>query len=218
MLRPGSTLAALCLAVAALLLPSAPAHAEGEAACQWLKIKAAGSGFEIADAGLGPKRSAKALCYAQLVFSAPSADFPYGRYTAPLICLLGANESWGMTNADQGLSMRILADGNAISDLDAIFGDDENPGIPGDDYLTFRGENGDVVQGFASYVLRVSLDKMGAFKHATWKTLGADMIHNSTYFRTPATVFGGYKASGATVPVEKVPEGAQALAAGGLCP
>jgi hypothetical protein len=117
-----------------------------------------------------------------------------------------------------GLAIRVLADGNGISDDDATSDDDANADIPGDDYLSFHGENGDVIQGYASYVLLVSLDKLGAFKKATWKTLGADMIHFSTYFRTPASVFGGFKASGATVPAEKVPEGARALMLPGMCP
>ena len=205
---------------AVLLLASASARAEGEANCSWLKIKASGKGYEIDDAGtaLGPRRSPKAQCYAQLVFLAASADFPSGRYTAPLICLLGANDTWGMTNADEGIAMRVLADGNAISDQDATSATDEDPTIPGDDYLTFHGENGDIIQGYASYVLSVSLDKTGAFKKATWKTLGANMIHHSRFFLTPSTVFGSYSASGATVPAEKVPEGARALMSSGMCP
>jgi hypothetical protein len=108
-----------------------------------------------------------------------------------------------MTDADNGMAIHLLADGNGISD---------------DDYLTFHGENGDVVQGYASHLLRVVLDKQGAFKKAIWKTLGAQMMDGSTYFRTPSTVFGGYTATGASVPAEKVPEGARALMASGMCP
>jgi hypothetical protein len=44
------------------------------------------------------------------------------------------------------------------------------------------------------------------------------MIHNSRFFLTPSTVFGSYAASGATVPAEKVPEGARALMSSGMCP
>lgn len=202
--RPGSSLALSFLAVAALLLVSTPARAQGEAACSWLKIKVVGKGYELDAAGLGPTRSPKAVCYAQLVYVAPSGEFPNGRYTAPLICLHGANEDWHVTDATNGLASNLLDDGNGISD---------------DDYLTFHAENGDVIQGYASHVLRVLRDKKtGAFKKAMWKTLGGQMMDASTFFLTPATVFGGYKASGGTVPAEKVPEGARALASSGMCP
>ena len=68
-----------------------PARAQGAvgiAHCTWLKLKVVGKGYEhdqTADL-LGPKRSVTATCYAQLVYVAPGGEFPYGRYTAPLIC------------------------------------------------------------------------------------------------------------------------------------
>jgi hypothetical protein len=189
--------------VALLLLAPAAARAQ-EAHCSWLKLKATGKGYEIDDEEtvLGVKRSVKADCYAQLVWAAPGGEFPNGRYTAPLVCLHGANDAWQATDADNGLSIRLLGDGNGATD---------------DDYLTFHGVNGDVIQGYASHLLVISLDKEGAFKKASWRTLGAQLIDGSTYFRTPSTVLGGYAASGSTVAEEKVPEGARALMSPGMC-
>lgn len=202
MLRPRFSRALPFLAVASLLLASVPAHAAGEAACAWLKIKVTGKGYELGASGVGPKRSPKATCYAQLVYVEPGEEFPNGRYTAPLLCLHGANDVWQMTDAANGLASNLLPDGKGVSD---------------DDYLTFHAMNGDVIQGYASHLLTVSLDKTGAFRKATWKTLGAQMMDDSTFFLKPATVFGGYVASGVTVPAEKVPEAARALMASGMC-
>ena len=43
------------------------------------------------------------------------------------------------------------------------------------------------------------------------------MIDSSTFFLTPATVFGSYTAKGVSVPATKVPDGAKALVADSPC-
>jgi hypothetical protein len=44
------------------------------------------------------------------------------------------------------------------------------------------------------------------------------MIDGSVYFRTPSNVFGSYKASGSTVPAEKVPAPVLEEMSSGMCP
>jgi len=89
---------------------------------------------------------------------------------------------------------------------------------PANRFTQRYGENGDVIQGYSSHVLVVTLDKEGAFKKATWKTLGAQMLDTSLYFRTPSDVFGSYSASGSTVPAEKVPAPVLDEMSSGMCP
>jgi hypothetical protein len=207
MARLGWILAVLLMIVAALTGSTGTARAQsavGIAHCAWLKIKVIGKGYEHDTTAhlLGPKRSVTATCYAQLVYTAPSSEFPYGRYTAPLICEDGV--LWEATNAAEGLAGDVLANGDAISD---------------DDYLTFGSSGGDVVQGYASHLLTLSLDKKtGALKKASFRTLAGQMIDGSLYNQTPQNVFGAYTASGASVDADKVPAEVLAIMSEGMCP
>lgn len=206
MARFGSTLAGLLIAVATLLGAAGTARAQGAldlADCAWLKIKVVGKGYEhdMSAGLLGPKRSVTATCYAQLVYTPPGGEFPYGRYTAPLICEDGL--IWEASNAAEGLSATVLANGDAYSD---------------DDYLTFGNSGGDVVQGYASHLLTLALDKKsGALKKAAFQTLAGQMIDGSMYNRTPENVFGAYGAKGASLPADKVPEEVRAIVSEGMC-
>ena len=176
--------------------------------CAWLKITAHGSGLEYkADsAGLGPRRSVSATCYMQLVFIAPDANNPHGRYEAPLLCQTaqGAAPVWEASVMQESFSGMKLADLNVLA---------------ADNYLTFKNVGGDVIQGYGTHRLLIKADpKTGAFKGASFQTLGGEMIDGSMYFKSFTTIAGGYSAGGTTVPVAKVPPEAQALVAGGPCP
>lgn len=206
MARLGSILAGVLIVVATLQGAAGEARAQGAigfADCAWLKIKVVGKGYEhdMSAALLGPKRSVTATCYAQLVYVAPGGDFPYGRYTAPLICEDGV--AWEASSAAEGLSSTLLANGDAISD---------------DDYLTFGNSGGDVVQGYASHLLTLGLDKKtGALKKVSFQTLAGQMIDGSMYNRTPENIFGAYGASGASLPADKVPAEVRELMSEGMC-
>ncbi len=207
MARLGSTLSLVLLVVGALCAPAGASRAQGAvgiAHCTWLKIKVVGKGYEhdMNAHVLGVKRSVSATCYAQLVYAAASGEFPYGRYTAPLICEDGV--IWEASNAAEGLSSAVLANGDALSD---------------DDYLTFGNSGGDVVQGYASHLLTLALDKKtGALKKASFRTLAGQMIDGSLYNQTPANVFGAYTASGSSVAADKVPAGVLEIMSSGMCP
>ena len=205
----------LAVLSAALLLASGAARAQEEvvvvpddvAKCVWLKVSARATGYEFkADtAGLGSKRSLKADCYMQLVYMAPSADFPHGRYAAPLLCQTEQGEVpvFEATLMDESFSGMKLADLNIVS---------------ADNYLTFRNAGGDRIQGYGTHRILISVDKKtGAFKKATFQTLGAEMIDSSLFNQSFMTVVGGFTAKGSSVPVEKVPPEAQALVAGSPC-
>jgi hypothetical protein len=206
MTRLGTTLARVFIAVAMLVASTGSARAQGAiglADCAWLKIKVVGKGYEhdMTEHLLGPKRSVTATCYAQLVYTAPGGEFPNGRYTAPLICEDGL--LWEASSAAEGLSATVLANGDAISD---------------DDYLTFGNSGGDVVQGYASHLLTLALDrKTGALKKVAFRTLAGQMIDGSLYNRTPENIFGSYGARGASLAADKVPEGAREIMSEGMC-
>ncbi|HTO06699.1 MAG TPA: hypothetical protein VMR86_06540 [Myxococcota bacterium] len=208
----------LALLSAGFLLVCRPAGAQvvvpdDVANCQWFKITASASGYEYkADAaGLGSKRSVRATCYMQLVY-VPSAtpddlaSFPYGRYAAPLLCQTGqgAEPVWEATGMEQSFSGMKLADLNVLA---------------ADNYLSFKNAGGDVIQGYGAHRILIKVDpKTGAFKSATFQTLGGEMIDGSMFFESFMTVVGGWTAKGATLPVAKVPLEAQQLVAGGMCP
>jgi hypothetical protein len=88
-----------------------------------------------------------------------------------------------------------------------------------DGYLTFTNAAGDIIQGYGTHRVLISVDpKTGAFKKATFQTLGGEMIDNSHYSLTPADVIGGYSATGSSVTAEKVPQPAKNLVADSPCP
>lgn len=178
---------------------------DGIANCVWLKVTAKGSGFETLEgaAGLGPRRSINAPCYMQLVFMPADAQHPHGRYEAPILCPIDA-ATWAPSSMDASFLGTALADGNVI----AV-----------DDYLSFTNDSGDVVQGYGTHRLLITVDKKtGAFKSAIFTTLGAEMIDNSIFFESFAPVIGSYTTKGNSMPAEKVPLEAKALVAGGPCP
>jgi len=208
-LRRGLALAALCAVAVGGAAFEATAQVvgvpDGIANCVWLKVTAKGSGFELLDgsAGLGPKRSITAPCYMQLVFVAPDANNPHGRYGAPILCPIDA-ANWAPSSMDASFSGKALGDGNVI----AV-----------DDYLSFTNAGGDIVEGYGTHRLLITVDKKtGLFKSAMFQTLGAEMIDGSAYFVTPSLVTGGYVAKGTSLPADKVPPQAKALVAGGPCP
>jgi len=134
---------------------------------------------------------------------APDADNPHGRYEAPLLCQTDA-ATWEATNMKESFSGMKLGDLNIVA---------------ADDYLAFRNAGGDVIQGYGTHRILIKVDpKTGAFKAATFQTIGGEMIDSSMFFESFMTVFGGYTAKGTTIPVAKVPPEAQALVAGGPCP
>ncbi len=178
---------------------------DGVANCVWLKVKAKGSGYELRldAAGLGPKRSITADCYLQLVYMAVDAEHPHGRYGGPILCPIDF-ENWAASPMDESFAATALLDGNAI----AV-----------DGYLTFTNAAGDIIQGYGTHRVLISVDpKTGAFKKATFQTLGGEMIDNSHYSLTPADVIGGYSATGSSVTAEKVPQPAKNLVADSPCP
>ena len=179
---------------------------DGVANCVWIKLQAKGSGYErmADDAGLGPKRTINASCYMQLVYMEPDAKHPHGRYGAPILCPIDA-EHWAASVMDDSFTGTALADGNVIAP---------------DTYLTFTNAGSDVVQGYGTHRILITIDKKTlAFKKAIFQSLGAEMIDNSTYFLTPdSLVVGSYSAKGTSVLSDNVPPEAKALVAGGPCP
>lgn len=192
--------AALCAAA-----PGARAQvADGVAQCVWLKLKAKAAGFEIedGDAGLGPKRGPSAVCYMQLNYAAPDADNLHGRYSAPILCQVDF-ENWAMSEFGDGYDGKALADGNVL-------------GL--EDFVSFKNDAGDILEGYSSSRMLISVDKQGAFKKATLASSSGELLRNSTFNDTPALLFGGFTVKGSSVPVTKVPDAAKALVAGGMCP
>jgi hypothetical protein len=197
----------LCL----VSLAPAPSHAadpivvpDGIAHCQWLKIKAKASGYELldGDAGLGPKRSLVADCYMQLVFM-PGGGNPHGKYGAPLLCPVDF-QNWAASPMQDSFSGVALQDGNVI----AV-----------DNYLTFTNAASDVIQGWGTHRILITIDKKtGAFKKASFQTLGAEMIDDSTYNLTPAFVMGSFSVTGSSVTPDKVPAEAKQLVTDSPCP
>jgi hypothetical protein len=177
---------------------------DGVANCVWLRVKAKGSGLEVldGDAGLGPKHSFTTDCYMQLVFMAPDANHLHGRYGAPLLCPVDA-EHWEASSMDDSFQGTALADGNII----AV-----------DDYLTFTNAAGDVIQGWGTHRVLITVDKTTlAFKKATFQTLGGEMIDASLFNDTFMNVIGGYTATGVSLTADKVPPEAKALVAASPC-
>ncbi|HKC52916.1 MAG TPA: hypothetical protein VKF60_19170 [Myxococcota bacterium] len=173
------------------------------ASCVWLRVKAKGSGYELpaGDTGLGPKRSLSADCYLQLVYVDPDAGHLNGRYGGPLLCPIDA-QNWAASPMEESFAGTKLGDLNVI----AV-----------DDYLTFTNAAGDVIQGWGTHRILISVDKTGAFRKASFQTLGGEMIDGSYSSLTLATVFGSYSASGSSVPAEKVPQPAKDLVAASPC-
>jgi hypothetical protein len=199
-------LAASLLAILAVctVAPSAGAQVmDGIAHCQWLKLKAKATGVELNEDSLGPKRSVSATCYMQLVFLAPDAGNPHGRYGAPLLCQVNAADWEASASPGEAYEGMALGDGNAVSI---------------DDYLTLKNAAGDVIQGYTSNRLTITVDKAGAFRSASFLTYSGELLDGSSYSLTPALLFGGYTVKGSSLPEAKVPAEARALVAGGVCP
>jgi hypothetical protein len=200
-------LAAVSMVVLFLCRPAAAQQLvipDDVAQCAWLKITARGTGYEyMADAaGLGAKRSIRADCYLQLVYTGPTGDFPHGSYAGPLLCQVDA-ANWEASVMEESFVGMKLADLNVLG---------------ADVKLTFKNAGGDVIQGFGTHRILIKVDpKTGAFKSAIFQTLGGEMIGSSMFFESFMTVVGGYTAKGTTVPVAKVPPGALALVAGSPC-
>src|SRR5262245_16460291 len=192
-------------------LAAAPSHAadpivvpDGVAHCQWLKIKAKGSGYELldGDVGLGPKRSVTADCYMQLVYM-PGGGFAHGRYGAPMLCPVDF-QNWAASPMADSFTGVALQDGNVI----AV-----------DDYLTFTNAASDVIQGWGTHRILIQVDKKtGVFKKASFQTLGAEMIDDSLYNLTPSFVMGSFSVTGSSVTPDKVPVQAKQLVADSPCP
>jgi len=181
--------------------------ADDAANCVWLKVHAAAVGYELpaADANLGPRRALKADCYLQLVYMASSdPSSPHGRYGGPLLCPMSVGDAvnWHASAMNESFSGDKLGDGNIVAT---------------DDYLTFTNAGGDVIQGWGNHRVLITVDKNGIFKAALFQTLGGEMVDQSTFFQTPAKVFGSYTAKGVSVPDTKVPDGAKALVADSPC-
>jgi hypothetical protein len=180
---------------------------DGVANCQWLKIGVSARMIDLQpdNAGLGARHSTKAVCYLQLVYTPPDpnnpGDTPHGTYSGPLLCQKDA-ATWVMSGPDDSLNAKVLPDGNAT----AI-----------DKYLTFMNAGGDVIQGFGSHLLHITVDKTGAFHSATFQTLAAELLDSSTFFVTDLSVMGSYVAKGSSVPAAKVPPEAVALVTPSTC-
>ncbi len=177
---------------------------DGVAHCQWLKIKAKGSGYELldGDVGLGSKRSITADCYMQLVYM-PGGGTTHGRYGAPMLCPVDF-QNWAASPMQDSFSGVALQDGNVL-------------GI--DNYLTFTNAASDVIQGWGTHRILITVDKKtGVFKKATFQTLGAEMVDDSTYNLTPAFVLGSFSVTGSSVLAEKVPVEAKQLVTDSPCP
>lgn len=200
-------LAAVALVLVAVCSVGSEARAQvanDAAHCAWLKLKAKASGFELeaADAGLGPKRSASATCYMQLVYSAPDKIHPNGSYAAPVLCPADF-ATWQMTGGlGEGYMGKKLADGNVLSM---------------DNYLTFTNEGGDSIEGFSSARLLITTDKLGAFKKATLTSFSGELAPTALFNDTPAFLFGSFTVKGSTVTADKVPQPARDLVSGGVC-
>ncbi len=207
--RSRAALAALSLVLVAVCAGASAAGdpvpvADGVAACSWLKLKAKASGYEVeaASAGLGPKRGVSATCYLQLMFTAADGANPHGRYGGPILCQVDF-ETWEMSSVGEGFDGKALGDGNVL-------------GI--EDFMTFKNEAGDIITGFTSNRLTISINKKtGEFKKATFTTFSGELLAGSLFNETPAPIFGGFVAKGSTVPEAKVPEEARALVAGTAC-
>lgn len=212
MTRPRiSRLTSLALASLCVALFAAPSRAgtpvvvpDGAANCVWLKVRARASGFELpdGDVGLGPRRSFVADCYMQLVYMA-GGGFAHGRYGAPILCPVDF-ENWAASPMQDSFTGVAMADGNVM----AV-----------DNYLTFTNANSDLIQGWGTHRLLITVDpKTGAFKKAAFQTLAAEMVDDSTYNLTPATVVGSYSVSGSSITADKVPPEAKALVTASPCP
>jgi hypothetical protein len=178
---------------------------DGVASCMWLKIRAKATGYELRDddAGLGPKHTFSADCYLQLVFMPPDGTHLHGRYGGPLLCPVDAVQ-WQASSMEDSFSGTALQDGNVIA---------------ADDYLTFTNAAGDIIQGYGTHRLLITVDKTTqAFKKAIFQTLGGEMIHESLFNETFMTVTGGYAATGTSVTPDKVPQPAKDLVSGSPCP
>ena len=197
-------LAVLGLVVGAMVLFASRAQAQVQddiAQCVWLKVKAKASGLEVlaGDAGLGPKRGTSATCYMQLVYSSGGT---HGSYDAPLICQIDF-ENWQVTGLlGEGFSAKKLADANAVSM---------------DNYLTFTNAAGDSIEGFTSARLVISTDKTGTvFKKAALTSYSGELSELALFNATPAPLWGSFAFKGSSLPAEKVP--AEALALAPACP
>lgn len=211
--RSRAALAALSLVLVAVCAGASAAGdpvpvADGVAACSWLKLKAKASSFEVEedDAGLGPKRAPSATCYLQLMFAAPDAENPHGRYGGPLLCQVDF-ASWEMSGLGEGYDGKALGDGNVL-------------GIG--TFMTFKNDAGDVIMGFTSTRMAVAVNKKtGEFKKAKLASssgeLYVDGLLGSVFNETPAPLFGGFSVKGSTVPEAKVPADARALVADSPC-
>lgn len=209
--RSRAALAALSLLLVAVCGSGSRAGAQGidgVAACSWLKLKAKASGYEVldADAGLGPKRGPSATCYVQLNYSAPDEANPHGRYGGPLLCQTDF-ETWEMSLMGEGYDAKALGDGSALASPD---------------FMTFRNAAGDVIMGFTSSRMTISVNKKtGEFKKATLTSLSGELLLDgftgSVFNETPAPIVGGFSVKGSTVPQDKVPAEAQALVAKSVC-
>jgi hypothetical protein len=174
---------------------------DGIANCQWLKVTARGTGYEVMDAnaGLGPKRSLSADCYMQLVYMAGG---PHGHYGAPILCMTDA-VNWDMSSFDGSYSADGLGDGNALAT---------------DDLLEFTNSGGDMMAGYTTSRLTISVDpKTGLFKKATLVSLGGELT-DSLFSQTFMPVVGGLSVKGSSITADKVPPQAKQLLAGGPCP
>jgi hypothetical protein len=212
----GSVVARVALLTACVGWLAAPSFAgtpipvpDGAANCQWLRVKVKGSGYEVPDDAenaelLGPKRTINADCYLQLVFMEPTAGNPHGRYGGPFLCPVNADE-WEASTMEASFSGRAFGDGNVLAD---------------DDYLGFTNAGGDIIEGYGTALLKITVDKnTGVFKKAVFTTLAAELIDNSRFFESPfASVVGSYVAKGSSVTPDKVPPQAKMLVSGGPCP
>jgi len=205
------------LALTAAVVSAAPARAGAPPApafdaanCQWLKITVSARMVELLDddAGLGARRGSRAVCYLQLVYSAPdpnNPDAPNGTYSGPVLCQDDGNGDWVMSGPDDSLIAKVLPGGDAV-------------GI--DNYMTFKNEAGDVIQGFGSHWLHFTVDATGKFRSATFQTLAGELLDGSVFFLdapTASSVMGSYTSKGGSVPVTKVPPGAVALVTPSPC-
>src|SRR5258705_13669 len=166
--RSRAALAALSLVLVAVCAGASTAGApvpvaDGVAACSWLKLKAKASSFEVeeGDAGLGPKRAPSATCYLQLMFAAADKANPHGQYGGALLCQVDF-ETWAMSGVGEGYDGKALGDGNVL-------------GIG--DFVTFRNAAGDVIMGFTTTRMAISINKKtGEFKKATLTSTSGELL------------------------------------------
>lgn len=208
-------LAALALA-AAVLTSALPARAtnpvpvqDGIAACKWLKITVSAHMTDVlpSDAGLGARHGSKAVCYLQLTYAPHDPNDPdsstHGSYSGPVLCQIDGNGDWAQMGAPDDLIAQAFPDGNAA-------------GV--DNYLTFQNMAGDVIQGFGTHVLHITVDKTGAYRGATFQTLTGELVDNSTFFLSDLPVVGSFTSKGSSVLDDKVPPGAVAARVAPTCP